>query len=337
MSENKFASTRYHILDKCFSNPLKKYFIEDLVAACNDKLKEIDPDLKVSKRSVQYDIAHMESAEGWNAEITRHKDGKRIYYRYVDTNFSIDHQPLNQAELEQLKSAMELLGRFKGMPQFEWVNELMPKMEQSFIMEKGSSPIISFDNNAYLTGIEYLGGLFHHILYKRALCITYQSYKSDKPSKFIIHPYYLKQYNNRWFLLGWNHKLDKITNLALDRIQAMEEETISFVNHSIDFEDYFDDIIGVTLPENGIKEKIVLKFSDAASPYILSKPLHHSQKKIVYDNGELTISIEVIPNYELESLILSFGERVQVLEPESVRNQIFKKLNQAGLLYIIPD
>ena len=280
----------------------------------------------MSRRTILYDINHMESEAGWGAEILRLKDGKRTYYRYADTNYSIDNQPLNQAELEQLKSAMEFLSRFEGMPQFQWVKELMPKMEQSFIMEKGGAPIISFDNNAYLTGIEYLGPLFHHILYKRTLCITYQSYKSDQPSKFIIHPYHLKQYNNRWFLLGLNQKLDKITNLALDRIKGIEEEQIDFAPHSIDFQEYFDDIIGVTVPDDGVVEKIILKFSESASPYVLSKPLHHSQKKITFENQELTISIEVIPNYELESSILSFGERLEVLEPDALREKIAKRL-----------
>ena len=333
MSENKLASTRYRILDKCFSNPGKKYFIDDLIAACNEKLKENNLDQGVSRRTILYDITHMESEAGWGAEILRLKDGKRTYYRYADTNFSIDNQPLNQAELEQLKSAMELLSRFEGMPQFKWVNELMPKMQQSFIMEKGGTPIISFDNNAYLTGIENLGSLFYHILYKRPLCITYQSYKSDQPSKFVIHPYYLKQYNNRWFLLGLNQKLDKITNLALDRIQVLKEETIDFVPHCIDFQEYFDDIIGLTVPDGGIIEKIVLKFSESASPYVLSKPLHHSQKKIEYNSGELTVSIEVIPNYELESLVLSFGERVEVIKPEDFKDKIINRLEKSVSLY----
>lgn len=334
MASNKHASIRYRVLDKCLGNPHKKYFLDDLIEACNKELLEIDPNSKgISRRSIQADLNHMASAEGWNAPIEGISFGKKKYFRYNDKNFSIDSQPLNQAELEQIKAAMHVLSHFKGMPQFEWLNELNPKMENALLMEKDTAPIIGFDNNNYLTGIDRLGDLFHAILYKKPLCITYQSYKRTEPSKQLIHPYYLKQYNNRWFLLGLNAKLNKITNLALDRIIAVDDEQILFIENAIDFEDYFDDIIGVTIPENTAKEKIVLKFAPSASPYVYSKPLHHSQKKIDYSKSELTISIEVIPNYELESLILSFGERVEVLEPTEIVNKIKNRIAANSQLY----
>lgn len=327
MASNKHASIRYRVLDKCLGNPHKKYFIDDLVEACNTELLAIDPNSKgISLRSIQADLNHMTSADGWNAPIEGISLGKRKYYRYSEKGFSIDNQPLNQAELEQIKAAMQVLSHFKGMPQFEWLNELNPKMENALLLENNTAPIIGFDNNNYLTGIERLGDLFHSILYKKPLCITYQSYKRTEPSKQLLHPYYLKQYNNRWFLFGLNAKLNKITNLALDRIKDLEEENISFIENTIDFEDYFEDIIGVTLPENSTKEKIILKFSALASPYVFSKPLHHSQKKVSDIDGELTISIEVIPNYELESLVLSFGERVMVIEPDDFKNLIKGRL-----------
>lgn len=336
MSSNKNAQTRYHVLDKCLANPYKKYFIEDLVKACDVALKEIDPDASgISKRSIQYDLIYMESPEGWNASIQRIREGKRVYFRYSDKDFSIDNQPLNQSEIEQLRAAMQILQRFQGMPQFGWVNELSPKLEQAFMIEKDVTPIISFDNNNYLKGIERLGNLFHHILYKHPLCITYQSYKSEQPREFIIHPYYLKQYNNRWFLLGLNNDLDKITNLALDRIVDVKEETITFIpNTTNDFEEYFEDIIGVTLLNDAKPEKIILSFNHRSAPYVLSKPLHGSQKIISRNNNELTISIEVIPNYELESLILSFGDLCVVLEPESFRNKISVRYKAAISSYM---
>jgi predicted DNA-binding transcriptional regulator YafY len=331
MSANKNASIRYHILDKCLSNPVRKYFIEDLVKACDEALKEINPSASgIKKRTIQYDLRHMESAEGWNAPIQHLQDGKRIYYRYSDKQFSIDNQPLNQAEIEQLKSALEILGRFQGMPQFEWVNELTPKLEQAFIIEKGTAPIISFDNNNYLRGIKRLGELFHHILYKRPLCITYQSFKSEQPRQFIIHPYYLKQYNNRWFLFGLNHDLQKISNHPLDRIIDVKEKSIKYIaNTAYDFNEYFEDVIGVTLSSEAVPEKVILRFDPQAAPYVISKPLHGSQKSITHDDQELMISIEVIPNYELESLILSFGDLVTVLQPDTLRDKILNRCHIA--------
>ncbi|WP_221391600.1 YafY family protein [Dyadobacter sp. NIV53] len=327
MAVNKNAQTRYRVLDKCFSNPVKKYFIQDLIEAIEKVLLEIDPDSNgIKRRQVEEDMKYMESAEGWEIPLDRLKDGKRKYFRYSDIHFSIDKQPLNQAELEQIKSAMHILSRFQGMPQFEWVHELSPKLEQAFLLEKNTETIISFDNNRYLTGIEYLGRLFHDILYKRPLSIQYQPYKLDKLTEYVIHPYYLKQYNNRWFLFGLHNDYKKITNLALDRIAGISQIEIPFIPNTIcDFNEYFEDIIGVTKYEHVEVQKIILAFDKQIAPYILSKPLHESQKLVSHDE-ELIISIEVIPNYELESMILSFGDRVRVLAPEGFRNVIAERL-----------
>jgi predicted DNA-binding transcriptional regulator YafY len=198
MAVNKNAYTRYRVLDRCFSNPAKRYFIRDLIDACSNALLEIDPNSNgISRRQVEQDIRYLESAEGGSIPLVRRRDGKKIFYRYSDPNFSINNQPLNQVELEQIKSAMHILARFNGMPQFEWVNELAPKMEQTFLLEKNNQTIISFDNNRYLKGIEHLGKLFQSILYKLVLRIEYQSYKNETAKAYHIHPYYLKQYNNR--------------------------------------------------------------------------------------------------------------------------------------------
>jgi predicted DNA-binding transcriptional regulator YafY len=331
MSSNKQALIRFHVLDKCFSNPGRKYFIDDLLNACNEKLFELNPFGEgIQKRQLYSDIKFMESEEGWSVEIDKLKDGKKTYYRYSDPNFSIDKQPLNQAEIEQIRSAMQILSRFKGMPQFEWVNELSPKLEQAFLLEHDNDTIISFDNNQYLTGIEHLGRLFHDILYKRPLCIQYKPFKSDLVKENIIHPYYLKQYNNRWFLFGLHDDYKKIMNLALDRIVAISTKEIPFISNTIcDFNEYFEDIIGVTKHENVEVQKIVLTFDKQIAPYISSKPLHESQKVVSNSSEELIISIEVIPNFELESLILSFGDRVKVLEPEGFRVLIGGRLEKA--------
>lgn len=330
MAVNKNALIRYKVLDRCFSNPGKKYFIEDLLTECNKQLLEIDPNSRgIQKRQLFEDIKYMESAEGWSAEIEKITFGKRKYYRYADKNFSINNQPLNAAEIEQLHSAMDIISRFKGMPQFEWINEFTPKLEQAFTLDANAMPIISFDSNEYLKGVEYISELFHAVLYKKVLHITYQPFTSDAPRHFVIHPYYLKQYNNRWFLFGHNEEMQKLTNLPLDRITLIEDCNLLYhENSEYDFNEYFEDIVGVTKPDNGIVEKVILKFSELSLPYILSKPLHGSQRSIHAEN-ELLISIEVIHNFELESLLLSFADRVTVISPQHLQNKINMRLQTA--------
>ncbi|KZS39735.1 transcriptional regulator [Aquimarina aggregata] len=335
MAINKNALIRYQTLDRCFRNPGKRYYIEDLLEACNEALFELNPNLLgIKKRQLYDDIRFMESSQGWQIPLQRIKDGRRAYFYYEDRSFSINNQPLNELEAEQLKSAMLVLGRFKGLPQFEWVNELLPKLDQTFKLSNQSQDIISFDTNDFLLGTEYLSPLFNAILYSKPLTITYKSFKSDDLKVLDFHPYHLKQYNNRWFLFGKNGEYDNLTNLALDRIQDIESSSITYrPNTNIDFNEYFDDIIGVSIPEGVSPIKIILKATSGLAPYIKTKPIHGSQKKIEEDEFVYTFSIEVIPNYELEKLLLSFGEEIIVVEPISLLEKMKFRLQNNLDLY----
>jgi predicted DNA-binding transcriptional regulator YafY len=335
MSINKNALIRYQTLDKCFSNTGKRYFIEDLLEACNKAIYDYDGARDgIKRRQLFDDISFMESDAGYGIELDKIRDGKKSYYRYSDPKFSINNKPLNETEAIQIKSALLILARFKGLPQFEWVSEITAKIQSGLEMEEGLGEIISFDSNEYLTGIERLGDLFNAIHYKKVLKIIYRPFKSEKDLVFEIHPYYLKQYNNRWFLFGLNKNLDKISNLALDRITDMVEINIKFVqNKEIDFVEYFQDIIGVTKPDDSDPIKIQLLFSPSEAPYVQTKPIHGSQKKIQSDKNGLLISIEVIPNYELEKLILSFGEKVKVISPLIIKNKIKNRVKLIEKLY----
>ena len=93
-------------------------------------------------------------------------------------------------------------------------------------------------------------------------------------------------------------------------------------NTTIDFSEYFEDVIGVTLDKEAKLEKIQLKVSNSLYPYIQTKPLHGSQKTKEKGDTYVLIELELIPNYELESLLLSFGEGIEVLSPETLRNTI---------------
>jgi predicted DNA-binding transcriptional regulator YafY len=329
MATNKHAQIRYKILDSCFRNIGRTYTFEDLMNACNDALIEIDPKSNgISVRTLRDDIAFMESEAGWSAEIERVKVGKKAIYRYSDSNFSINNQPLSQTELTQINSALEIISRFNGMPQFSWVNEIVTKINNGFELKDNSAHIISFDSNEYLKGIEFLGDLFNSILNAKALNMVYKPFRSDKNIDFVLHPYYLKQYNNRWFLFGLNDQYKTISNIALDRIVKFEISKTKYIkNKTIDFKEYFDDIIGVTRPENGKVTKIELLFSNEEAPYVLTKPIHGSQKKKKHDDKGLLISLELIPNVELERIILSFGGNVKVIAPLAFAKKIKSRGN----------
>ena len=324
MATNKNAQLRYKALDTCFSNLYKKFFIDDLIEYCSQKLSEHNAtETSVSRRQILVDLDFMKSEAGFEAPIESYKEGKKVYYRYSEKEFSILKKPLNPSELNTLNEALETLSRMNSLPGFDWVNSLQTKLKSGLDLDQNNRQIISFEENEFLKGLEFLNVLYQYISQNQSVEITYKSFKSDAESQFTISPYYLKQYNNRWFLFGWNHQFRNIQNLALDRIIAIKNSKETFINNEIDFNEYFEDIIGVSnnLEENAVK--ISIRLSDNILPYIISKPIHGSQKI----SGNI-LNLELKLNYELESLILSFGENMQVLEPlvlvEKMKERVLK-------------
>lgn len=343
MATNKHAMIRYQALDKCFSNRGRRFFINDLITACNEALYDFTGDSKysnpllphISRRQIFVDIAFMESEEGWRIPLERLYEGKKVYYRYSEKEFSINNQPITDEEMNKLREMMFLLRKFKGLPQFEWMEELITNLEDKFHLKGSSKNVISMESNQYTKGIEYISDIFNAIINQQTLHIEYATYHRGKRS-WDIHPYFIKQYNNRWFLIGLNNdECDKITNLALDRIESLYLSSIPYKENVMidDFDEYFSDVIGVTIPKKKKIECVKLKFSEWRYPYIVSKPLHETMKFV--DKQNRIVSIDVIPNNELIALLLSFGPDVEVLEPPSLREEFSKKILDCYKKYFI--
>lgn len=326
------ALIRYWAYDRCLQKKGFKYTWRDLQQVANSELEDrgYEP---IKKTQFFADIKALK-APPWSAPIETYKEGDQVYYRYSDPGFSIRKQELNEEEAEHVRSALMVLSRFKGMPQFEWVHEMIPKVEKTFKLDQQTGQVIGFDQNIDLKGLNYFGELFNAILHKKVLKIKYKSFKSNEIIEHTIHPWYLKQYNNRWFLFGKNPEYKEVTNLALDRIEGeiLPVNQRFIENTEIDFDEYFEDIIGVTKPAGNQVEKVKLWFSSAQAPYIHTKPLHGTQKEKLDESG-LTVIIEVIPNVELEQLILRYGENCRVLEPSSLRQRVIQRLELANKNY----
>ncbi len=334
MPVNKNATTRYLALDRCFSNPGRKYDITTLVEACNEALLDIDPHASgVKKRQVYDDIRFMIDSKGYDAPIEKYKEGRKTYYRYADSDFSISKQALNEQELQQLRETLTTLSRFQGLPQFEWINDIKARLDDSFT-SKSDTKVISFEENPFLTGREHLGTLHNAIINRVVLEIDYQTFKDDHKLHFTIHPYHLKQYNNRWFLFGWNEHRDEISNIPLDRILSIEDSDIRYrSNETIDFNEYFDDAIGVSIPMDQQPRKVLLKIDARLWPYIKTKPFHGSQKVKEVTKEFTIIELELYLNYELESRILSRGRQIEVLAPDELRQSIKSHAEELSEIY----
>ena len=329
MAGNKHALTRYRVLDACFSNWMRKYYAEDLIRQCNEALAERYPsgEIGISRRTFFDDLNDMdELVGGYGVEIKRLNDGRKKYYRYDKENFSLFAKGFTEEELQALKQNVQTLQRFKGLPTFSWMDSLVSKLEDKITLKTSVDNILAYEENTGYSGIDWLKDCFDAIVNKQPIRIDYRNFE-EKEFQWTIHPYYIKQYNNRWFLIGFNPEFDNLSHIPLDRIDEIEPIHIDYIpNTTTDFEKYFDNVIGVTVADAPVQD-IKLRFSQKRLQYVLTKPIHKSQKCSDPNNG--IISLQLIPNRELESLILSFGPDVEVLEPQSLRNQIQEKVKES--------
>lgn len=325
MPTNKNASIRYQALDKCFRDRRHRYYIEDLIEKCEEALVYYNGIGGVSRRQIFEDIKYMESDTGWSIPLERIQDGKKVYYRYEDPKFTINEQPLTDEEAQQLRTAIVTISRFRGLPSNEWMEEVISNLEWRFNLKgNDNGNIIGFEQNNKLKGLVFLNTILDATSNHQTLRICYHNYKyGGREINLILYPYYVKQYNDRWFAFGLNQQNGLINNIALDRIERLEiADDVPFIpNQEIDFEHFFDDVVGVTIPsDHPVKEVITLQLSADRYPYVVSKPLHHSQR--VVDADRHLLSIEVRPNRELDQLILSFGPDMEVTSPQWYRERI---------------
>ncbi|MBW1297862.1 helix-turn-helix transcriptional regulator [Aquimarina litoralis] len=335
MASNKNALIRYKTIDQCLRNTFRTWTLDDLIEACSDALYEYEgKDVYVSKRTVQLDIQMMRSDKlGYNAPIEVYQ---RKYYRYAEEDYSIMNIPVTDHDIKIMNESIQILRQFKDFSLFKEMNGVLERLEDSvYATQKNNKPIIHLEKNEQLKGLHHIDILYHAILDKKVLKITYRSFKARQPSEIEIHPQLLKEFNNRWFLLAVGHNRRSLTTFALDRIIgiATSDKDIAYVDHHIDGDHYYKDVIGVTVSENVRPERISFRVDHRNAPYVTTKPFHSSQKTVLEDDRGVTFSIEVQMNFELERLILGFGDSIEVLQPEKLRNRIQEKLKRAVKKY----
>ena len=334
MPINKNALLRYQILDRCFSDRHRRYEIEDLVDKVNEALLDMYGKT-VSLRQIRADITYMRDRVSYNAPIVaRPIEGRRCSYTYEDPRFSIFSNELSVDEVKNLLSTIDMLGRYRS-PKNAWLEEVISSLELRFGIKANRENVVSFEQNEQLKGLEFLSDLIDATLNHQSLLMTYRPYKGEEQT-MVFHPHYLKQYNTRWFIFGLEDHGEygmSPVNKALDRIVKFSIADVPFEeNTKIDYENYFNDIVGVTHDtKHPDIEHVVLKFAKERFPYVVSKPIHHSQQIVNADEGILSVDVRI--NRELEQNIFSFGYQVEVLSPEWFRNQIIEKYKEIVKIY----
>lgn len=338
MPIDKNKLIRFQVLDRCFSDRVNKYYMEDLIRECNAALRNADCTAQsVSRSSIFVDIQQMTTNPNWpGANLLERKhssDGRRRYYRYEDPNYSIWKRDMDEYQLSQLQSILLMLRQFRDFPQYNAIEDVIEQLEEAYRFKLDDAEgVIAFESNENLDALTLVGSLFSHICHRHVLKVLYQPFQKEA-LEYVVHPHYLKQYNRRWFLIGLTVSEDGRrgrTVLPLDRIQSVEQIVGEYIESDKDLEDLFDDQIGVTLMKCDAVD-VKLQFTAKRFLYVVTKPLHASQRIVSKEDG--IVSIRVKPNKELYQTLLSFGGDVKVLEPTEVASQMKEEIERMRNCY----
>ena len=330
MPNTKNYSTRLRVLDQCLRSG-HAYSGKELTDFINRELELRGEPTITSRTTLMDDLLNIENE--YHTVILRKKHGRQTTYQYENLNFSIFSIELSEDDILHLDQALDILQRFDGMPEADWVAELSARLNLCMSNHKEVRAAVGFESSMYNKGMEHFTPLFNAIRKKTTVELRYQSFKMQEPQTLIVHPYYLKQYNNRWFLFCCNGDYTNLSNYPLDRILSVKLAHMPYRESHIDFDEYFADVIGVTKREGQEAEKVLLRFPKNEYPYVATKPWHGSQKKVAEDDRSVTIELNVVINYELEQKILSWGDFVEVLKPVSLVRIISHRLEIASLKY----
>lgn len=336
MPANRNALIRYKTIDTCLRNKYRKWTLDDLIEACSDALYEYEGiDKGISKRTIQMDIQIMRSEKlGYNAPIVVY-DNK--YYKYEDDDYSITDTPLSEQDLKVMSEAVEVLRQFKGFSYFSEMGDIVSRLEDHVTSAKQKTvPVIDFEKNESLKGLNYLDIIYNAIVNKKAIEMRYRSFKARSASSFIFYPYLLKEYRNRWFVFGLKRGSHMLMNLALDRIHKLDvAENIPYKENTIfDPLTFFNDMVGVTKNTCSKTEIVRFRANPQNAPYIETKPLHRSQKVIErLEDGATVFELEVVINQELQREIFGFADSIKVLSPQSLVDFMGWKFRLAKELY----
>lgn len=251
---------------------------------------------EIGDRTIQRDIEQIRFEFGIEIKYDRDKNG---YY--------IDYE--NSLNIESFFRFLEIVN----------TTELLT---ESLLESKDSLKHISFDTGGGLKGIENLKPLLKAIKDNRKISFTHFNFHTEKSRKYTLKPYLLKEYQNRWYVVGIIGGFNEFRTFGIDRIENLEIKTETFKpDKKLNPIEMFNKTIGLVYSEN-TPQTIVLSFTPTQGKYVKTLPLHTSQRILIDDEQECRISLEVVPNYELTQQTLKHGETVKVVEPQWLKDEI---------------
>ena len=327
MPVSKNALIRYKTIDRCLQNHYRRWTLDDLIDACSDALYELEGrDEGVSKRTVQLDIQNLRKLYSAPIKVIDHK-----YYIYEDEDFSITESPLSEEDVKQMSEAVKVLRELSGFQEFSGMEGIMGRLEDVVhIARDKSRPVVFFEKNDLLKGLEFIQPLHQAILNRHPVRMTYQSFKAKVPNSFTFHPYALKEFEKRWYVVAYSESAGDLRTFALDRIAGLRRTGDHFrmpVGFNVDT--LFQQSFGIYLPEGEKPVLVKIRTTLREAAYLEDLPLHPSQMLVSRDSGSCVYAMRLIPNPGFIMELCKRGDRLEVLEPESLRDSVKEELKKA--------
>jgi len=335
MPANKFALLRYRIIDRCINNTGNPFpSKENLRTSCEEALYGSDGE-HISVSTIEKDIWSMrnESELGYYAPISYHRDHKGYFYE--EEGYSINEVQLNEDDLDAIRFAANTLIQFRDVPIFKQFDQAIGKIADRLSVAPnldttGVDKYMQFESTPSARGSKYLSPLLHAARNKHPIILSYRKFSGETEKKYSVHPYLLKEYRNRWYLLAWDPEMEFIRTFGCDRIQAIntDENTKFTTSSEFDSDEYFSHTVGITVIDNSPPVKVTLECDPILARYLTSQPLHQSQK--ITNRADIyTISLNVIITYELIQWIMGYSAEVTVKSPQSLKDILTHRLNKA--------
>jgi predicted DNA-binding transcriptional regulator YafY len=333
MPKNKEALIRYRVINRCL---LENQYVslKEMKRACERAL-DISP---IGERTIEGDINAMryDKGLGYNAPIVN--DRNRGVYYYDDPNYSIDNIPLNEDELDSIVFASKLLEQYKGVEILSRFAGSVQKLVDAINVyrlnnENSYMDFIEFEKVDEVRGSEFLETIIDALKNKEVLNINYRTFESSQNTLHIVHPYLLKEYRNRWYLIGYHDKYKEIRTYGLDRFVDMEiNRSIAFVDNGFDAQKYYENVIGISVLDAQPVE-VHIAYTIRQAQYVITQPLHRSQELVSENQDRIVFKYFLVPNFEFFAQVLAWGEEVEVLKPGSLRNEILTQLRKMTAKY----
>jgi len=323
---NKYALLRYRIIDECLTTKGRRYrTIEELRKACELHLYGGDSG-RVSQSTIEKDLRAMKEEEdlGFNAPIRYSR--KYGGYHYTDPEFTIREISLNDEEKEAVRLAATTLFQFRDLNIFNPFGSAIQKIFNRMSLSASSDEAtieryVQFESTPMAEGTQHMPVLLQAIREKEEVSFVYISFLDDSVTERTIHPFLLKEYRNRWYVLGTEPKSRTLKTFGLDRISDLRG-TGKYFDAAADFdaEALFRHSFGITA--GGKVEKVRIRLSKVPGRFAKAQPLHPTQRVVEEDQNGIIIEMDVIIGPELKSTILSYGRQAEVISPASLRDEV---------------